>query len=130
MPAASIESTDISRIDAGDRQSPSPLCSPAIDRDHLARYTLGNSEIESEILELFCEQSMKLLAQLKSAETQADWSFATHSLKGSARAVGAWEVGREAEGLERLEPQAEPAKEGLVRLEAALADAMAAATAR
>ena len=76
-----------------------------IDRVHLARYTLGNLELEIEILGLFAAQAPETLHQLKTARTDKDWRDAAHTLKGSARAVGAGRVGdcaERAEGLKGL----------------------------
>lgn len=73
-----------------------------IDHKHLARYTLGNRALEKEVLDLFREQALPLLAKLAAANTAADWRLHAHTLKGSARAVGAWQVGFAAEAAERL----------------------------
>ena len=100
----------------------------AIDRDHLAKYTFGNRDLEDEILVLFAEQAMKLFDQLSGAGSQPDWAFATHSLKGSARAVGAWKVAQSAERLEQLGYSAATAQAELTVLGARLDQAVAAAT--
>lgn len=63
---------------------------PPIDRAHLALYTMGDSVLEREILKLFADQLPEMLEQLRGAVTVGDWRVATHTLKGSARAVGAW----------------------------------------
>lgn len=73
-----------------------------IDRVHLARYTLGNLELEIEILGLFAMQAPETLRQLKTALTEKAWRDAAHTLKGSARAVGATRVGDFAERAEVL----------------------------
>jgi HPt (histidine-containing phosphotransfer) domain-containing protein len=72
-----------------------------VDLVHLSRYTLGERELESEVLELFCTQSFRYLDQLKLCPSDKDWKNLTYTLKGSARAVGAWRV---AEAAERAEP--------------------------
>lgn len=76
-------------------------CRP-IDRKHLARYTLGDEALEEEILGLFLEQLPKTIATLRSAQTDKDWTCAAHTLKGSARCVGAWRLARSGEQAERL----------------------------
>ena len=73
-----------------------------IDRGHLQRYTLGDAGLELEILTLFIDQAPLTYAALTSAATAHDWSMAAHSLKGSARAVGATGVGDLAERAEML----------------------------
>jgi len=85
---------------AGAHRSSDPDTS-RIDRGHLARYTSGNVDLEREVLALFAGQAVSLLNQLKAADTDDAWIFAAHSLKGCARAVGAWQVGALAEAAER-----------------------------
>jgi HPt (histidine-containing phosphotransfer) domain-containing protein len=74
-----------------------------VDLDHLARYTLGERALEREVLELFCSQSVLYLEQLRAAMSDRDWKHAAHSLKGSARAVGAWRAAQAAERAEALQ---------------------------
>lgn len=73
-----------------------------IDHAHLARYTFANSELEREVLGLFAGQAPQTLAWLTSATTAKGWRDAAHTLKGSARAVGAWQVAAAAEYAESL----------------------------
>lgn len=72
-----------------------------IDLVHLSKFTLGNRELETELLGLFKSQSYIYLDRMKLAETEEEWVRAAHSLKGSARAVGAWLVGEIAERAEQ-----------------------------
>ncbi len=74
-----------------------------VDLVHLSRYTLGERELEREVLELFCVQSFRYLDLLKQCPSDKDWKDLIHTLKGSAHAVGAWRV---AEAAERAEPLA------------------------
>lgn len=76
--------------------------SPPIDLEHLSRHTLGERELEREVLQLFCTQSWIYLDQLRAAQSDKDWKDAAHSLKGSARPVGAWRVAQSAERAEAL----------------------------
>lgn len=80
-----------------------------IDHAHLGRYTMGNRALEVEVLQLFAGQAPETLAMLAGATTDRDWHVAAHTLKGSARAVGAWEIATLAETAERAGP-AEPAR--------------------
>jgi HPt (histidine-containing phosphotransfer) domain-containing protein len=73
-----------------------------IDLTHLRRFTLGDKSLELEILGLFIEQVPMTLESLKSALTEQDWKMAAHTLKGSARAVGAWRLAKLSERAERL----------------------------
>jgi HPt (histidine-containing phosphotransfer) domain-containing protein len=77
-----------------------------VDLVHLSRYTLGERELEWEALELFCTQSLLYLERLKAAQSDKDWKDAAHSLKGSARAIGAWRTAEAAERAEALSGEA------------------------
>jgi HPt (histidine-containing phosphotransfer) domain-containing protein len=77
-----------------------------IDHAHLARYTLGERALELEILDLFIDEAPRTLSRLKSLASVApcdakSWVHGCHTLKGSARAVGANEVAIAAEIGER-----------------------------
>lgn len=74
----------------------------AIDREYLARFTLGNEALEQEVLQLFAGQAPLYLQQLKSAKTAKEWSEAAHTIKGSAAAIGARHLTAVAEVAERL----------------------------
>ena len=75
---------------------------PPIDHVHLCRYTLGCPELEREVLSLFAGQAPHTLAQLVAAESVEPWRSAAHTLKGSARSVGAWRVAEAATYAEAL----------------------------
>ena len=82
--------------------------SAPVDLAHLARFTLGDTALEREVLELFCKQSLLYLEQLHAATSHKEWCDAAHSLKGSARAVGAWRMARAAECVEGLREDVPP----------------------
>lgn len=82
---------------------------PAVDLAHLRRFTLGDPALEQEILGLFIGQAPITLSALKTALMDRDWRIAAHTLKGSARAVGAWRVAGLAERAEELSRRVEPA---------------------
>ncbi|MFN0264159.1 Hpt domain-containing protein [Tepidamorphus sp. 3E244] len=73
-----------------------------IDLVHLARQTLGDVALEREILSLFVVQSQVYLLRLQAAESQRDWSRAVHTIKGSAKGIGAFPLARAAEAAEAL----------------------------
>jgi HPt (histidine-containing phosphotransfer) domain-containing protein len=73
-----------------------------IDLVHLSRYTLGERELEREVLELFCSQSLLYIERLRHAKSDQDWKEAAHSLLDSARMIGAWSAGEAAERAEAL----------------------------
>ncbi len=92
-----------------------------IDHRHLGRYTLGNRALEIEVLQLFAGQAPLTLAELAAATTEKAWHIAAHTLKGSARAVGAWEVARIAEVAERDGPAEPQRSQSIASLEACIA---------
>ena len=63
-----------------------------VDLVHLARYTLGNSSHEHEVLALFRRQSGLCLKQLEEAVSDKAWREAARTIKQSARCIGAWRV--------------------------------------
>ena len=75
-------------------------CARPIDLIHLARQTLGDRELEREILALFVRQSVMLSARIHDAIAKTERKNLAHTLKGSARAVGAWRVAQAAEAVE------------------------------
>jgi HPt (histidine-containing phosphotransfer) domain-containing protein len=84
-----------------DKTFPSPGLAP-VDRAHLARYTRGDERLEREVLDLFIAHVPRTLAQLRAATTERDWFVSSHTLKGSAAAVGAWRVAALASDAEKL----------------------------
>ena len=63
-----------------------------IDLKHLGRFTLGDVELEHEVLGLFAGQMPETIKALKGAANDKDWQMAAHTLKGSGRAIGAWRL--------------------------------------
>jgi len=86
----------------------------ALDLEHLSHYTLGSEELAAEIVGLFLVQMPSILAMLRSATSPADWKLATHTLKGSALAVGAMRIARIAGELEKLDVADWEARQPLV----------------
>jgi len=67
-----------------------------VDMDHLARYTGGDATLNAEVLDLFATQSVELLSDLRAVMDARDakgWKEITHSLKGAARGIGAFDFG-------------------------------------
>jgi len=85
-------------IDSRDVPSLAPDDRP-IDLVHLARTTLGDRSLEREVLQLFDRQSALLIARLRDAGPDGV-AIIAHTLKGSARGIGAWRVARAAEAVE------------------------------
>jgi HPt (histidine-containing phosphotransfer) domain-containing protein len=95
---------------------PSPPLAPddgPIDFEHLSRMTLGDPALECEVLTMFVTQSAKLFDQL--ATLPPETGSLAHTLKGSARAIGAFAVAEAAARLEMAlaEGNARAALDGL-----------------
>ena len=85
------------------------VCNPAaapepkvLDLAHLARYTVGNRELEEELLRLFRAQMRTQVTAIADAGDAEAWRFATHTLKGVARSLGARSIAETAAALEQL----------------------------
>ena len=106
---------------------PSPPLAPddgPIDFEHLKRMTLGDAGLEHEVLAMFAAQSAKLIGAL--ANQPEDAPTLAHTLKGSARAIGAFGVAEAAARLEAaLADGADPSSR-LTELGDAVAQARAA----
>ncbi|MCO5092500.1 Hpt domain-containing protein [Bosea sp. (in: a-proteobacteria)] len=106
----------------------SPIGSSAIDLAHLARQTGGDRALERELLTLFAGQCSLHLRTIHASADRRERMDAAHTLKGAARAVGAWQV---AEAAGRVEealagPRDEPGDAALDALALAAAEARAA----
>lgn len=103
---------------------PSPPLVPedsAIDIQHLGRMTLGEAALEAEVLALFSAQSGELLTRLKT--NPPDAGALAHTLKGSARAIGAFRVAEAALGLEAAMKTDGDFVAAIARLEEAVSEA-------
>jgi HPt (histidine-containing phosphotransfer) domain-containing protein len=103
-----------------------------IDDGHLGRMTLGDRSLEREVLQIFARQITLTLKRIVGAKPGCA-AAAAHTLKGSARGVGAWRL---AQAAERLEDAAghggndQAMKAAITELEAASLEAQAAIGAR
>lgn len=88
-----------------------------IDLTHLARMTLGDRRLQREILDLFDQQIVLLVARITDRE-EATMAALAHTLKGSARSIGAWDLVRATEAVETAA--------GATALDFAIADVRAA----
>lgn len=64
-----------------------------IDLAHLNRMAGGDKDLMIEVLSLFREQSEMWKKLLDSSQPTNDWLIGAHTIKGSARGIGAWELG-------------------------------------
>jgi hypothetical protein len=106
---------------------PRPAVAPALDLAHLKRMTLGERSLEIEVLQLFDRQAGLLLGRMDDAPPEDIMTFA-HTLKGSARGIGAWSVAAAAEAVEGATDGTAPESlaEALTRLAGAIGEARAA----
>ena len=106
---------------------PSPPLAPddgPIDFEHLRRMTLGDAGLEQEVLAMFSAQSARLVGTL--AAIPADAGALAHTLKGSARAIGAFRVAEAAEGVETAIRDGDDPAQALAELNDAVAHARTA----
>ena len=106
---------------------PSPPLAPddgPIDIAHLARMTLGDASLKHEVLAMFSAQAVSLMASL--AARPADTSPLAHTLKGSARAIGAFAVADAAETLEAAAQNGDDPAHAITELKDAVAQARTA----
>ena len=85
--------------------SPAQITEPeldAIDMEHLLHYTMGDKALAREVLGLFCTQGRIYLEQLSASQDPQELKASAHTLKGSARGVGAHHVAELAQALEAL----------------------------
>jgi HPt (histidine-containing phosphotransfer) domain-containing protein len=110
---------------------PSPPLVPddaPLDLAHLERMTLGDASLEQEVLAMFAAQSADLARRL--SEMPADAAMLVHTLKGSARAIGAVRVAEAATELETALRRSLPPGPLLGALQAAIAEVQAVIGAR
>jgi HPt (histidine-containing phosphotransfer) domain-containing protein len=106
---------------------PSPPLAPddgPLDLEHLKRMTLGDPGLEREVLALFSAQTARLIVSLSALP--ADAGALAHTLKGSARAIGAFAVAEAAARLETSIAMGGDPSEALAGLEDAVAKACSA----
>jgi HPt (histidine-containing phosphotransfer) domain-containing protein len=102
---------------------PSPPLVPddhPIDMAHLGRMTLGDLAVEHEVLAMFAAQACDLVDRL--AKLPENASILVHTLKGSARAIGAFRVGDAAADLEQAIRSEGATAAPIKALQAAVAD--------
>ncbi len=106
---------------------PSPPLVPddgPIDVEHLRRMTLGDGGLEREVLAMFAAQAARLIDGL--AGLPAGAAALAHTLKGSARAIGAFGVADAAEALEAAMADGGEPSQALAALQHAVVQARAA----
>jgi HPt (histidine-containing phosphotransfer) domain-containing protein len=97
-----------------------------IDVGHLARQTMGDRSLEREVLELFRRQARILLFRFEALTCPTERASIAHTLKGSARGIGANRVAFAAEELERAANAGEPTGKALAEVAESIAEAASA----
>jgi len=106
---------------------PSPPLAPddgPIDLEHLRRMTLGDTGLEREVLAMFAAQIVSLIGTLITMPPEA--GALAHTLKGSARAIGAFAVADAAMRLEAAMQKGDDPARALAGLVDAVTEARAA----
>ena len=73
---------------------------PPLDLVHLSRQTMGDGELEAEILALFRSQCEIYSQSLANDNDTLQLMEIAHQMKGCAKSVGAWTIAKKAEILE------------------------------
>jgi HPt (histidine-containing phosphotransfer) domain-containing protein len=90
--------------------------------------TLGDIALEHEVLAMFSAQAVGLIDRL--ATLPPEGMALAHTLKGSARAIGAFRVGDAAEALEAALRNGDDSSEAMAGLKDTVAEARSAIDAR
>lgn len=97
----------------------------AVDLVHLRRYTMGNRELEREVLGLFIAQAAANLATLRETTSPKVWREVSHTLRGAALGIGAWQVAKCSQEVEASQ-LSETSRAGLIpNLDHAVSEAVA-----
>ena len=99
VPLAALDKNDIVAFQMPGGEVSDTAGARPIDLAHLARQTMGDRELEREVLDLFVDQVISVRDQLSRTDVKGRRELA-HSLKGSARSVGAAAIERCAEAIE------------------------------
>jgi hypothetical protein len=106
-----------------------PARAGTIDRAHLTRMTHGERDLEREVLELYAAQADILLGRILRGDlvqtSVAAIAAVAHTLCGSSRGVGAWQVADAAAAVEADVAEGRDAAASVERLAAAIRAAQA-----
>ena len=101
----------------------------ALDEHHLREMTLGDQNLEREVLQVFARQISLMLKRIARAEP-AHAAAAAHTLKGSALGLGAWRVAQAAERVEQAATGLGNLAEAIAELDIAAGEVRGAIEAR
>lgn len=74
-----------------------------IDLVHLSRLTMGDKELELDVLRMFLAQIPNYLQMMKSAKNSDEIYVAAHTIKGAASNVGAFSLAQMARDAEQTQ---------------------------
>jgi HPt (histidine-containing phosphotransfer) domain-containing protein len=74
----------------------------AVDYEHLHAQAAGDRDVMREVLDLFILHTAQIIEGLEAADNPTTWRTLTHTLKGSARGVGAFAVADAAAAAEAV----------------------------
>ncbi len=77
-----------------------PVNAVSIDAKHLDRQTMGDRELQLEILKLYRHQARLFLCRLETVTTAQELREITHTLKGASLGVGAQAVAQATKVME------------------------------
>jgi HPt (histidine-containing phosphotransfer) domain-containing protein len=89
---------------------PLTVQSTPVDLAHLSRHTSGDDALGAEVLMLFVGQAEQLVARLRISFDKGDvqgWRQTTHTLKGAARGIGAFDLADAAAAAEKIDISAQ-----------------------
>lgn len=72
-----------------------------IDLVHLSRLTMGDKDLELDVLKMFLAQIPNYLQMMKSAQSSDEVYVAAHTIKGAASNVGAFSLAQMARDAEQ-----------------------------
>lgn len=73
-----------------------------IDLVHLSRLTMGDRALEIDVLKMFLAQIPTYIEMIKSAKTDKEIYVASHTIKGAASSVGAFNLADLARNAEKI----------------------------
>lgn len=74
-----------------------------IDLVHLSRLTMGDKELELDVLKMFLAQIPNYIQMMKSAQNSDEIYVAAHTIKGAASNVGAFSLAQIARDAEQTQ---------------------------
>ncbi len=100
----------VDRVTRPQREASAAPDPQVLDLAHLQRYSMGDRALEADLLALFRTQVQMQANAIAASDDASSWKLSTHTLKGVARTLGAWQIARTAEDLESVGHDGEPGR--------------------